>query len=190
MDLHWLANRLPKEESLLAKTKSMSSLIDVTVQSVQRISSELRPGLLDNLGLSAAVEWQAREFEKRTGILFDVEIDPEEIVLDRNRSTAIFRIFQETLTNMTRHAKASKVEVILKEKSDAIELKVRDNGRGITEDQISDPRSFGLMGMRERVHSLRGYLGITGTPNKRTTVMVNIPLEKKEASYDKSIYRR
>jgi PAS domain S-box-containing protein len=184
MDLHWLANKLPKEESLLAKTRSMSNLIDVTVHAVQRISSELRPGLLDNLGLSAAVEWQAREFEERTGILFDVDIDPEEIVLDQDRSTAIFRIFQETLTNVTRHAKAGKVEVILKEKSDAIELKVRDNGRGITEDQISDPRSFGLMGIRERVHGLQGYLSITGASNKGTTVMVNIPLDKEEASDD------
>jgi len=190
MDLHWLAGKLPREEPLLAKTRTMSNLIDVTVQSVQRISSELRPGLLDNLGLSAAVEWQAREFQERTGILLGIEIDPEEIVLDRDRSTAIFRIFQETLTNVTRHAKASKVEVLLKEKPDAIELKVRDNGRGVTEDQMSDPRSFGLMGMRERVHGLRGNLAITGTPNKGTTVLVNIPREKEEASDAKSIHRR
>lgn len=190
MDLHWLANRLPRDQQLLLnKTKSMSTLIDLTVQSVQRISSELRPGLLDDLGLSAAIEWQADEFENRTGIKCKVEVDPEEIVLDRDRSTAIFRIFQESLTNIARHANATMVYVSLKEESHTVGIKVSDNGEGITKKKISDPTSFGLIGMRERVHPFGGYLSITGTPKKGTTVTVRIPLDKREKLDDKGIHR-
>jgi PAS domain S-box-containing protein len=181
IDVHWLSNKLPKgHELLLNKTKSMSSLIDMTIKSVQRISSELRPGLLDNLGLSAAIEWQVDEFENRMGIICNIAIDPEEIVLDRDRSTAIFRILQESLTNIARHSNATIVDISLIEQFDSLELNVHDNGEGITEEQISDPRSFGLIGMRERVNLLGGYLSISGTPNKGTTIIVRIPLNKEE----------
>jgi len=168
----------------------MSNLIDTTVQSVQRISSELRPGLLDDLGLSAAVEWQADEFQNRTGIQCETISDPEDIALDQALSTAIFRIFQEALTNIARHANATRVEVILKKKSGKVELTVRDDGKGITEKQISDARSFGLIGMRERVHSFRGDLTITGTSNEGTSVKVSIPLDKMERLDDKDIHWR
>lgn len=168
----------------------MSMLIDTTVQSVQRISSELRPGLLDDLGLSAAVEWQADEFRNRTGIQCETISDPEDIALNQALSIAVFRIFQEALTNIARHANATRVKIILKEKSGKVELTVRDNGKGITEKQISDARSFGLIGMRERVHSFRGDLRITGTPNKGTTVRVSIPLDKKENHCDKDTHSR
>jgi two-component system, NarL family, sensor histidine kinase UhpB len=147
----------------------------MTVQSVQRISSELRPGLLDDLGLSAAIEWQANEFRSRTNIQFKIISDPEDIILDSDSSTAIFRIFQETLTNIARHANATRVKVMLKQKSDTVELTVHDNGRGVTEKEISDPGSFGLIGMRERVHSLGGYLTIRGVLNEGTTIKVYIP---------------
>ena len=181
MDIHWLSNRLPMDQQLLLeKTKLMSKLIDMTVQSVQRISSELRPGLLDDLGLSAAIEWQANEFRSRTNIQCKIISDPEDIILDRNSSTAIFRIFQETLTNIARHANATRVEVTLKQKSDTVELTVYDNGRGITENEISDPKSFGLIGMRERVHSLCGYLTIKGSQNKGTIVKVFIATDKEK----------
>lgn len=191
MDIHWLGQRLSGDEQrLLDKTKSMSKLIDMTVQSVQRISSELRPGLLDDLGLSAAVEWQAEEFRNRTGIQCKVMSDPEEIALSQALSTAVFRIFQEALTNIARHANATKVEVNLKKKSGKIELMVCDNGKGIAEKEITDARSFGLIGMRERVHSFRGELIITGTSNKGTTVKVSIPLDKTDKLHDKDIYRR
>ena len=181
MDLHWLSNKLPRDQELLLnKTKSMSSLIDMTIQSVQRISSELRPGLLDDLGLSAAIEWQADEFERRTAIKCNVYVDPEDIILARERSTSIFRIFQESLTNIARHANATMVDISLKEEYPTVELKVHDTGKGITKEQILDPRSFGLIGMHERVYSLGGYLSITGTPNEGTTVMVTIPLNEEE----------
>ena len=180
MDLSWLDNRLPKDQkSLLEKTKSMSKLADATLQTVKKISTELRPGLLDDLGLPAAIEWQAEEFQTRTGIKCEITVDPEDIILDKDRSTAIFRIFQETLTNVARHAKATKVKVSLKEKAGKIELKVRDNGKGITEKQMSNPKSFGLIGIKERAYYLDGKVVIKGLQDKGTTLTIRIPLPKK-----------
>jgi signal transduction histidine kinase len=178
MDISWLGKKLPKDqETLLEKTKAMRKLTDMTIKTVKRISTELRPGLLDDLGLVAAIEWQAEEFQNRTGIRCELAVDPEEIILDRDRSTAIFRIFQETLTNVARHAKATRVTASLKEKDDKLELRVRDNGSGITKEQISDSKSFGLMGIRERVHPWGGEMKISGRPGKGTTVVVSIPIE-------------
>jgi len=180
MDISWLNHRLTKDQkSLLEKTESMSRLVDMTIQTVQRILTELRPGLLDDLGLAAAVEWQAEEFQKRTGIKCEISSAPEDIILDQDRSTAIFRIFQETLTNVVRHANATRVKVSLKEKAGKSELKVKDNGRGITKEQISDNRSFGLIGIRERVYLFGGEVKISGIRNKGTTLTVSIPLETK-----------
>ena len=180
MDLSWLDKKIPAEYSpLFKKTKAMSALIDSTIQTVQRISAELRPGLLDDIGLLAAVEWQAEEFQKRTGISCDLSVSSQDITLDQDRSTAVFRIFQETLTNITRHAHASQVKVSLAKKDNALELKVKDNGRGIIEEKISDPKSLGLMGIQERVYSLDGKIHIRGIPNKGTTVTVFIPLPER-----------
>jgi PAS domain S-box-containing protein len=180
MDLSWLDSRLPKDQrSLLEKTKSMSKLADATLQTVKKISTQLRPGLLDDLGLPAAIEWQAEEFQTRTGIKCAITVDPEDIILDKDRSTAIFRIFQETLTNVARHAKATKVKVSLKKKAGKIELKVRDNGKGITEEQASNPKSFGLIGIKERAYYLNGKVVINGLQDKGTTLTIGIPLPKK-----------
>jgi len=180
MDIHWINYRLPRDQPLLLeKTKTMSKLVDITIQSVRRISSDLRPGLLDDFGLSAAIEWQVNEFSNRTGIQCGMVSDPEDIVLDQVCSIALFRIFQEALTNIARHANATEVEVILKEMAGKVELRVHDNGKGITEKQVSDARSFGLIGMRERVYYLGGDLIISGTLNKGTTVKASIPISKK-----------
>jgi PAS domain S-box-containing protein len=178
MDLLWLNNRLANNQvPLHDKMKSMVELVDKTAQTVQRISAELRPGLLDDLGLAAAIEWQAEEFQKRTGILCEVSLDPEDedIVTSQDISTAIFRIFQETLTNIVRHARASHVNVILHERDNEIKLEVNDNGRGITQEQASHPRSFGILGIRERVKLLSGTVSIIGSPDKGTTITVCIP---------------
>jgi signal transduction histidine kinase len=156
----------------------MRKLIDSTLQTVKRISTDLRPELLDDLGLSAAIEWQGGEFQNRTGIKSEVTMDPEEIILDQDCSIAIFRIFQETLTNVARHSHATRVTVKLKMKTGKIELKVKDNGKGITEKQISGPKSFGLIGIRERVHFLDGNVEIKGVQGKGTTVTVRIPIHK------------
>jgi len=179
MDLSWLNKKLPKDpKALLEKTVSMTELIDTTIQSVKRISSELRPGLLDDLGLTAAMEWMAEEFRDRTGIKCELSVDPEEIILDEDVATAIFRIFQETLTNTTRHANATQVKVILEKKAGTLLLTVTDNGKGITEKQILEPESFGLIGMRERAYYLAGEFNIRGIRGKGTEVTVKIPVEE------------
>jgi len=177
MDVHWLRQRLPAERQLMIdKANAMSRIIDWTVQSVRRICAELRPGLLDDFGLSAAMEWEAEEFSKRTDIETGILSDPEDLVLSQGISTAIFRIFQETLTNIARHANATKVEIILKKHSGSVEMRVKDNGKGIKEQEILDSKSFGIIGMRERVNYLGGNLDIEGNPDG-TTVAVSIPVE-------------
>jgi len=183
MELHWCIKRLPKDNTeLLEKAKTLTSLVDANVHLVQRISSELRPGMLDNLGLSAAMEWQTGQFQDRTGISCDIICEPNEIVLDQTRSTALFRIFQETLTNIIRHADATRVEIVLREKDGGVELTVTDNGKGITEQEIADPKSFGLMGIKERVYSLGGTVTISGSKDKGTTVQVSVPAGGSEDS--------
>jgi PAS domain S-box-containing protein len=177
MDLHWVARRLSREQKpLLEKTQVMSRAIDLTIKTVQRISAELRPGLLDDLGLAAALEWQADDFQKRTGIRCDLTVSPDYITLNRNVSTAIFRIFQETLTNVARHAKSKMVRIYLRKKENEIMLRVCDNGKGITKKQASSPKSIGLIGMKERVDFLGGRVEITGIKNRGTTVVVHIPV--------------
>ena len=161
--------------SMLEKTDAMSRLIDKTIQTVQRISTDLRPGLLDDLGLSAAIEWQLEEFQERTGIACKIIIDPGDVTFDRDRNTALFRIFQETLTNIARHAEATEVSVSLQQKDGQIELKVQDNGRGITGEELAHPKSFGLIGIRERAIIFGGDSSVKGSPGKGTTVTVKIP---------------
>jgi signal transduction histidine kinase len=185
MDVHWLGNRLHEQDSLLIeKSRLMSELIDRTVKSVRRICAELRPGLLDDFGLSAAIEWEAQEFSKRTDIECQIVSDPEDMVLPQEISTAIFRIFQETMTNIARHANATQVDITLKRGQEKIKMSVSDNGEGITQEQIQDSRSFGITGMRERVHYLGGNLFISGNTHG-TTVSVVIPIQKQGDVDDK-----
>jgi len=191
MDLSWLKKRLgPEQNSLEAKTATMEAVIDATMQTIQRLSGELRPGILDDLGLAAAIEWQAGEFEKRSGIPCRLQVSPEEIPFDRERSTAVFRIFQEAVTNVARHAGATEVRVSLQTREGAVELEVADNGRGITAGELASPRSFGLLGIRERVLFLGGAVAISGTPGKGTTVRVEIPLAVGEENHDSNTHRR
>jgi signal transduction histidine kinase len=186
LGLSWLKSYLldsrnpPDIELLVAKTQAMSEDTKATIQAVQRISSELRPGVLDNLGLPAAIEWQAGEFRERTGIECKTVID-EDTTLDQNRSIAVYRIFQETLTNIMRYSEATQVGIILKRRDGMLVLEVRDNGRGITEEQIRNPRSFGIIGMRERAHFLGGSVDIGRSPEGGTTVVVTIPVTGRES---------
>ena len=149
--------------------------MDQTILSVRRIATELRPGILDDLGLVAAVEWAAEEFEARTGTRCLLDLPDGDIVIDPERTTAIFRIFQETLTNVTRHAEATQVEVRLGREDGNIVLEVRDNGRGIDPEQLSTGGSLGILGMQERALLLGGELTISGAPGKGTIVKVVIP---------------
>ncbi len=176
MDLAWLAGRLPKSQpQLLKKAEAMSAVVASTMQTVKRLSSELRPGLLDDLGLVAAMQWQAEEFGKRTWLKMKLVFQPEEMTVERDLSTAIFRIFQELLTNIARHAKATRVEVSLKHRAGAMELRVKDNGRGIKKSEIASSRSLGLIGVRERALAFGGRVEITGVPHKGTKVVVRLP---------------
>ncbi|MFC1554160.1 PAS domain-containing protein, partial [candidate division KSB1 bacterium] len=176
MDIVWLKRKIPEtEEDLFEKSDSMSDLIDNTIKTVQRISSELRPGILDDLGLTSAIEWQISEFEKRTGIKCKFKCTFDSEYLDTALATDIFRIFQEALTNIIRHAKATKVNVDISDKSGDLILKVRDNGKGITDTKIKDRKSLGLTGINERVLPWRGNFKISGGKNKGTSVLVTIP---------------
>ena len=178
MDLYWLHKKLPQEQnSLLEKINSMLVLIDKTIKKVQKISAELRPGLLDDLGLKAAIEWQSEEFQQQTGIKGEINLSFDDSILEQELATAIFRIFQELLTNITRHANATKIKVNLHRESDSLVLEVKDNGKGITEKQISDPMSFGLIGMKERIRFWKGEVTFIGSRNKGTTVRVCVPLQ-------------
>jgi signal transduction histidine kinase len=161
----------------MAKIQSMYGLIGMTIKSVRRIAMELRPGTLDDLGLVAAIEWQAQNFQRRTGIQCELFIeDGEDIGLDKELSTALFRIFQETLTNVARHAQATKVSIRLVESTGTLRLEIEDNGKGITEEDISNPKSLGLLGIRERALLFRGDVNITGSMGKGTRISVSIPL--------------
>ena len=178
MDLSYVQGGLTKAglDRLSEKSTSMSTLIDATIQTVRRIATELRPGILDDLGLVAAIEWQAQDFQKRTGITCEFFPGIDDLDLDRERSTAAFRIFQETLTNVARHSGATEVDVRLDQSDDSVTLEIKDNGKGISEAESSGSKSLGLLGMRERAQLLGGELKITGTAGKGTTVKVRIPL--------------
>ena len=179
MDLYWLASRLPKQlRAVRDKTKTMSAHIDSTIQTVRRISTELRPGILDDLGLVAALEWQAAEFQKRNGIKCEVVSEVAEPIMEEELNTAFFRIFQESLTNVVRHANAKRVDVRMWEQDGNLLMEIRDDGRGISESDWTNTRSIGVLGMRERAALLGGELTITGAPDQGTTVRVRIPREQ------------
>jgi len=167
---------LPRElRPLHEKARIIADRIDETIQTVRRIATELRPGLLDNAGLLAAIEWQANEFQTQTGIHCRVKAAIVDTVWDQDLNTAFFRIFQETLTNIIRHSDATRVEVRLLETGGQLVLEVKDNGRGISEAEIDNTKSIGLLGMRERAALLGGEVRLRGEPGKGTTVSVRIP---------------
>ena len=162
---------------------SMTSLVESTINTVRRISSELRPGVLDDLGLVAAVEWQAQQFQKLTGLQVHWECKLDTVEVSRDAATTVFRIFQEVLTNVLRHSQAANIYVKLLEFPDHLELNVVDDGRGITEDEKQNTRSFGLLGMKERALLVGGDVSITGAAGKGTTVVVTIPLSRESESH-------
>ena len=181
MDLSWLSKKLPKNQGpLLQKISSMSGYVDETVKMVRRIATELRPGVLDDLGIVAAIEWHLREFRNRTGIAYKFSSQLETLPLGKMQSTAVFRILQETLTNVARHAAASQVEVSLEKVEGCVVLRVSDNGRGIKESAMRDTKSLGLLGMRERAVLIGGEVRINGRAGEGTTVTVRIPLGEHE----------
>jgi signal transduction histidine kinase len=171
------------QTDLSQSANSLLRQIDETIESVRAIASDLRPAVLD-LGLTAAVEWQLQEFRRRTGIACKLKLSNEDIPLDNDRATAVFRIIQESLTNVIRHAKASEITLKLEKKDDVLKIRITDNGIGIAQDSMEKARAFGIAGMRERVRLLDGTLTIRSRPGHGVQIMVNIPLkDRRQQSY-------
>jgi signal transduction histidine kinase len=177
IDLSWLNKKLPNDQdSIREKLNSMVTLINETIETVHNVSEDLRPGILDDFGVAAAIEWQAEEFQKRMGMECRLSLPPDEFDLSKEKSTYLFRIVQESLTNVIRHANATKVEINLNIEDGILLLEVADNGKGISDAATTNPKSFGLIGIKERVHSLDGEVNIVGTPNKGTRIIVKMPI--------------
>ena len=180
MDISWLqkqllhCNEIPEK-----KMVDILKLVDMSIQIVKGVSAELRPGLLYELGLLAAIEWQTEEFFKLTGIKCNVSSIPAKIVVEQELAIALFSVFQELITNVFRHAEATCVDIGLRKQGKKMTLIVNDNGKGITEEQINAPRSLGLIGIRERVQYWGGAVTVIGIPDEGTHVTVSIPLNKK-----------
>jgi PAS domain S-box-containing protein len=177
MDLALIGRRASKRQTRLrSKVVSAMQLADEMIATLRRISSELRPRTLDDLGLPAALEWQAQEFESRTGIRCRLTLPQDPFTLDPERSTAVFRIFQESLTNVARHSHATRVDARLETNAKQLSFEVHDNGCGLDADAAKPRQSLGLVGMQERALLLNGELRIAGAPGGGTTLTLRIPL--------------
>jgi PAS domain S-box-containing protein len=180
MDVSWLNKKLAAaESSVKEKLKDLLNLLEGAVKSVRRISSELRPSLLDDLGLIAAIEWHLKEFEKRAGIKVKFYADEPELSLPEETRTGLFRIFQESLTNVARHANAKKVSVSLKRKGGEIVLSIEDDGNGFDKMKVADKKTLGILGMEERSSMMGGKYQINSIPGEGTIVEVSVPFELK-----------
>jgi two-component system, NarL family, sensor histidine kinase UhpB len=188
--LHKIGDICPDEVqvTLMNKVHALNESIDQMIHVVRRISMDLRPSVLDDLGLIAALQWQLSEFTSRTEISHEFSTTLEYVNLEEGKSVAVFRIFQEALTNVVRHSQATKVLVALREDErglfgdDSIVLEIRDNGRGITEEEILHPKSLGLLGMKERVLTFGGELSVRGETGCGTTLLLKIPQKQGEAT--------
>ncbi|MGV8121507.1 MAG: GAF domain-containing protein [Candidatus Xenobiia bacterium LiM19] len=178
-----------RQKPLMETTRAMKAKIDSCIHTVQRICAQLRPHILDHLGLTPAIGWLAENLIRQKGINCEVTFSPEEITLNESASTQIYRIVQESLTNITRHSSATKVRITLIEERDRLKLTVNDNGIGITEKQVSSSSSLGLIGMRERANLMNGKLSIRGARDEGTEITVSIPLEGKESTHEKNTHR-
>ena len=183
LEFMWLVDELKRSQpkpgiQLVNKLQALIGLIEVSIQSVRQISGDLRPAVLDHLGLREAVEWEATKFQARTGIRCRVGGQMTHEFADRTRALALFRILQEALTNVARHAHAGAVKISLTERGQTVSLMVKDNGRGITKAQRLSVDSIGLLGMSERARLLGGRLSITGAPGRGTTVNVQVPVPR------------
>jgi PAS domain S-box-containing protein len=162
--------------ALREKLQAPMKLADTAITAIRRIASELRPSILDDLGLPAAIEWQAQQFQERTGIICDCDCILEKVELSEEQATAVFRILQEALTNVLRHAQATRVEIKINIESGVFALSVSDNGKGITESEQSEQHSLGILGMRERAHLISGEIDINSVEKQGTVILVQVPL--------------
>jgi len=179
LDVSWIKRRLSEHEGpVIQRLDSILEALDRTIDTVQHMSAGLRPVVLDDFGLRDAAELAALDLRKRANISCTVIADPYIINLDDTVSTGSFRILQESLTNVMRHAKASAVTITLRKRKDVLIMEINDDGKGITKKQLADPRSFGLTGMQERARALGGTLSIVGRRGKGTTITLTVPLNR------------
>ena len=179
LDIAWIRQQIVgAHPSVTQKLDAMIKLADTSIQSVRDLATELRPIVLDKLGLLPAIEWCAKEFETHSGVRCHLHFHLRHISLDRDASTAVFRIVQEALTNIARHANASAATITARESSGRLVFEVADDGRGITTEETSDPDSIGVLGMRHRAALLKGKLTISGSPGKGTKVTLTIPFDR------------
>jgi len=177
IDLFTLEKDLPLDQKKISdKFQSMNVLLDHTIQAIRKIYSELRPPLIDPMGLEESIKEHLDKFQDQTGIEIDLEIKMKKIKLEKNQSITLFRILQEALNNVKWHSKATHVRVEIVKKSKNIICTIIDNGVGITAKELADPQSFGLIGMKERTDILQGKLLIEGIPEKGTSVNINFPI--------------
>jgi signal transduction histidine kinase len=177
IDLSWLAKRLPSaKRELLERAEGMAAAIDSTLRAMRRLATELRPSVLDELGLFDALEWQLQEFQARTDIVCTHRFQISSVPLDAARSTDVFRVLQEALTNVARHAGATRVDLAVMCEDSRFVLELRDNGRGIEAQAPGDRQSIGLVGMRERVARWGGRLDIHTAQGEGTTLRVELPV--------------
>lgn len=177
LDLSWLSGRLASKDTtrLAARVHEMIRLVDRTMEAVRDLSSHLRPPVLDDLGLVPAIEWQAGELGRRFALDCNLDLPTQELELDPQRTTALFRIFQEAMTNVCRHAKATQVDISLRTLDGSHLLEIVDNGSGIDEQLVWQESSLGLIGMRERAGALGGRVQIRARPQGGTKVAVRVP---------------
>ncbi|WP_051189473.1 PAS domain-containing sensor histidine kinase [Daejeonella oryzae] len=177
MDVSWINKRLKSEDSAIQnKIVSLLDLIDMTISSVRRISSDLRPGILDDFGLSEALEWQAIEFQKRSGINCHLDLRVDLPLIDKNLSITLFRIFQESLTNITKHSQAQNVWLQIKTIDNFINFRIEDDGIGMDISTIKTKYTLGLIGMQERINMVNGEFSVTSSPGNGTVITVNVPI--------------
>jgi two-component system, NarL family, sensor histidine kinase UhpB len=177
MDLRWVEKRLgPGTEVLQDKVAGLVGMADQTISLVQRIAGDIRPRMLDDLGLTAALEWLRDDFTRRTGIRCDIITDFPEALVGGNAAVTLYRIVQEAFTNVARHSSARRVVVDLATHGASLELRVTDDGVGITEEQVANPKSYGILGIRERTQGLEGNVAISGHTGRGTTIVVTVPL--------------
>jgi signal transduction histidine kinase len=177
LDISWMKSRLPRDHDMMAQCVSIIGRIDQTLNAVRRIATTLRPSILDQLGLAAALEWQGQEFGARTGIDVAMELATDGTPIPDELGSSAFRILQESLTNVVRHAKANRVTIRLSQTPTLLTLDVTDDGIGCNTACLEGTRSLGLVGMRERALACGGELSITGRPDRGTTVLLRVPLD-------------
>jgi signal transduction histidine kinase len=181
LDVSWMKSRLPRDHEMMAQCVSVLQRIDQTLSAVRRIATELRPSILDQLGLAAALEWQGQEFRARTGIDVDIEILTDDTPIPDDLGSSAFRILQESLTNVLRHAEATRVTIRLERTPSLLTLEITDDGVGAPAVCLDGTKSLGVVGMRERALACGGEFSITGNTDRGTTVLLRVPLAKSQS---------